>query len=86
MVGTLSGVLDERCVERKTVGWAKLGVFVLKYGKMKINKNSVCSECLFYPEMMYVKVTSLITSSMRCNVFYASVSGWRCVLSRMLRF
>ena len=85
-VSTLSIALDGRRVERKTVGREKLGVFVLKYGKMKINRNSFCSKCLFYPEMMYVKVTLLITSSMRPNVFYASVLGWRCVLSRILRF
>ena len=44
-VVTSSGVLVVRCIECKTVGWAKLGVFVLKYGNIKVDKNEAFQRC-----------------------------------------
>ena len=44
-VVTSSGVLAVRRVERKTVEWTKLGVFVSKFGKIKVDKNEAFQRC-----------------------------------------
>ena len=64
MVVTLSDVLVVRHAEHKIVGREKIYVFVLKYGKTKINKNNVCSECLYNPAIFVSNVTYLVNSSM----------------------
>ena len=43
--GTLSSVLVVRLIEHKTVRLVKFGVFALKIGRIKLNKNEDLQRC-----------------------------------------